>query len=233
MTNASSNQSQVRYAKLAGFMFLFVDLAYALGMFITSRFIVNGTFVETAHRILASELLFRIGLSLGLLGGLSTVFLAMGLYGVTKPVDNNLALLAFAFRLVEATLFGVMAVSSFVNLNLYLGTESMHAFSATQLTVFVNLHSGEASAGFNIAAIFFSMGSILFFYLFTKSKYIPRFLAQLGFYGSFLVPVTCFGSLLFPQYSKMLFAGWAPIGLAEISVGIWLLIKGIKVPQQA
>jgi hypothetical protein len=222
------DRSQNRYARLAGFMFLFVDVAYAVGLSIISRFVVPGNFAETTHKIMASELFYRFGLSSLLVAGLCTVLLAMGLYGAVKPVDNNLALLALVFRLIEAAVFGVMGILNFVSLELHIGPDSMNAFDAKQLSVLAHLSSVAGTAGFNIAALFFSMGSILFFYLLVRSKYIPSVLANLGFYGSFLVPIICFGSLLLPQYSRTLFFGWAPIGLAEISVGLWLLIKGVN-----
>jgi hypothetical protein len=47
MTSSDINKSQIRYARLAGFMYLFVDVAYALGLLITSRFQVPGNFAET------------------------------------------------------------------------------------------------------------------------------------------------------------------------------------------
>jgi hypothetical protein len=147
-------------------MYLFVDLADVLSLRITNRFQVPGNFAETAHRIAGSELLYRIGLSSFLIGGLCTVLLAMGLYGAVKPINTNLALLALIFRLVEATLFGVVSIVSFSALRLYTGADSMNVFDAKQLSVLVNLSTEAGSAGFNIGAIFFSMGSILFFYLF-------------------------------------------------------------------
>ena len=229
MTSSKIDKSQIRYARLAGFMYLFVDVAYGFGLFITSRFQVPGNFAETANRIMGSELLYRIGLSSLLIGGLCTVFLAMGLYGAVKPIDNNLALLALIFRLVEATLFGVLSLLSFTALKLYVDAVYMHAFDANQLSVLVNLRSVATSAGFNIAAIFFSIGSILFFYLFFKSNYIPKFLSVFGLVGSALVPMVCFASLLSPRPPRILLLGWLPIGLAEILVGFWLLIKGVNV----
>ncbi len=232
MTSSEIEKSQISYARLAGFMYLFVNAAYLLGLYIVSRFQVAGNFAETAHRIMGSEQLYRIGLCSELMGGLCTVFLAMGLYVAVKPVDNNLALLALVFRLAEATLFGVQVIVSFAALKLYIGADSMNAFSANQLAALVNLRSVANSAGFNIAAIFFSMGSILFFYLFLKGNSIPKVLSALGLFGSVLVPIVCFGSLISPQHAKMLQFGWLPVGVAEILVGLWLLFKGVNVRPQ-
>jgi len=228
MTNSDIEKSQIRYARLAGFMYLFVIVADLLSIFITTRFDVPGNFAETAHRIIESELLYRIGLSSGFIGSLCTVFLAMGLYVAVKPVDGNLALLAFLFRLAEATLGATQSIISYAFLKLYIGADSVNAFGANQLSVLMNLHSTANSAGMNIAAILFSIGSTLFFYLFLKSTYIPKILSALGLFASVLVTISSFASLISPQPAKTLQLGWLPIFVAEISVGLWLLFKGVN-----
>jgi len=228
MTSSNSEKSQIRYAGLAGFMFLFVIVADLSGMFITSRFDVPGNFVETAHRIMGAELLYRIGLSSGLIGSLCTLFLAIGLYVVLKPIDNNLALLALLFRSIEAALGGVQNIFSFVVLKLYLGADYINAFNPKQLSVLVDAHS-LASSATNVSAIFFGVGSILFFYLFLNSAYIPKALSALGLLASLLVPIICFASLISPQHARIGQFGWLPIAVAEISVGFWLLFKGVSV----
>jgi hypothetical protein len=225
MTSSDTEKSQIVYARLAGFMFLFVIVAGLSGIFIANRFAVPGNFAETAHRIVGSELLYRIGLSSGLLSSLCTVFLAMGLYVAVKPIDNNLALLALLFRLAEATLGGVLSILSFSELKLYIDADYTNAFAANQLSVLVHLHSGA----YNIGAICFGIGSILFFYLFLKSTYIPKVLSALGLFASVLMLIVCFASLISPQHAKMLQLGWSPMFVAEISVGLWLLFKGVNV----
>ncbi len=135
MASSDTGQSQIRYARLAGFMYLFVTAVDLLGMFITGRFRVPGNFAETAHRVMGAELLYRAGLSAELIGSLCTVFLAMRLYGAVKPLNNNLALLALVFRLAEATLGGAQSILGFAVLKLYVGAGSMKAFDANQLSM--------------------------------------------------------------------------------------------------
>src|SRR5215510_6563624 len=233
MPGSAIDQSQIRYARLAGIMFLLVDAAYALGLLITSRFQVPGNFAETARKIMASEHVYRMGLASELIGVLCTVLLAMGRYVAVKPINKNLALLALLLRMIEATVFGVMVVLVFGAAKLYAGSDSSKAFDANQLSIVMNLiRSVAGSAGFNIAAIFFSLGSTLFFYLFFKSTYIPKFFSRLGLFGSILVPIVCFGTLIFPQQGAVLQFGWLPIGIAEILAGFWLLFKGINLQHQ-
>ena len=228
MPSSDSHKSQIRYARLAGFMYLLVDAAYLAFVLITNRLRVPGDFTETVHRITGSELLYRIGLSSGLVASLSIVFLAMGLYVAIKPLDSNLALLALVFRLLEATFVGGQAILGFVVLKLYTSSDSLNAFDGQQLSMFVTLHAAADPVVFNSFAIFFGIGSSIFFYLLFQSTYIPKPLAGLGLLGSVLVPIICFGSLVWPHHAKMLQVGWAPIGLAEVLVGLWLLFKGIN-----
>jgi hypothetical protein len=226
MTSSAVDRSQNAYARFAGFMFVFVDLAYLLGLFINTRFHA-GNVLETAHKIVASEPLYRIGLSSLLAGALCTVFLAVGLYGLVRAIDHTLALAALVFRVVEATVFAVICVLSFAFLQIY-GPGRLNAFDPIQLSVISSLRLAASIAGFNVAAIFFSMGSVLFFYLFLRSTYLPKALSALGLFGSLLVPIVCFGSLIAPQAATWLAFGWAPIGLAEILAGLWLLIRGVE-----
>ena len=222
-SNSDIYRSQIRYARLAGFMFLFVIVADLLGMLITSRFGIAGNFAETARRIMTSELLYRVGMCGGLVGSLCTVFLAFGLYVAVKPIDNNLALLALLFRLAEATLGGAQSMLGFILLNVRIGANYRNAFDPKQLSALLDL-----PALFNIGAIFFGLGSIFYFYLFFKSTYIPKVLSVLGLFASVLVPVISFGSLISPQHSNILQFGWIPMAFAEISVGFWLLFKGVN-----
>jgi hypothetical protein len=209
-------------------MYLLVDATYLTFALVTSRFRVPGDFGQTAHGIAGSELLYRIGLSSGLVASLCIVFLAMGLYVALKPLDSNLALLAFVFRLLEATFVGGQAILGFIVLKLYTSADSHDAFDEQQLSMFVTLHAAADPVVFNSFAIFFGIGSSIFFYLLFQSAYIPKPLAGLGLLGSVLVPMVCFASLVWPQHAKILQVGWAPIGLAEVLVGLWLLFKGIN-----
>jgi uncharacterized protein DUF4386 len=227
MTSSAVDRSLNAYARFAGFMYLFVDVAYLVGLFIISRFHVAGNVVESAHRIVASEPLYRVGLSSLLAGTLCTVFLAGGLYGTVQAIDNTLALLALVFRVVEATVFAVICVLNFAFLQMYVGPGHLHAFDAGQLSAILSVRLAASIVGFNVAAIFFSMGSILFFYLFLRSTYLPRALSAVGVLGSVLVPIVCFGLLIFPQAAGWLLFGWIPVAFAEIAAGLWLIIKGV------
>ncbi len=67
---AQTNKTQQTCARLAGFLFLGVVIAAFGSGFILSHVAGSGTFAETARRIAASERLYRLALSTGVLASL-------------------------------------------------------------------------------------------------------------------------------------------------------------------
>jgi hypothetical protein len=227
MTERTAEASQRAYARFAGLMY-FVVLGFDIvGAVIVSSIGGNGNFVEASHRILASETLYRIGLCCSLVGSLSTILLAIGLYVAVKPVDGNLAMMALLFRAAEAAIGGVGIIIAVSVLQIQLAANHANAFDANQLGALADLSTG---VGTQVSAIFFSLGSTIFFYVFLKSQYIPRVLSAWGVFASLVYAAVWFVSLILPHYSATAVAfGSVPILIAELSTGLWLLIVGIKV----
>jgi uncharacterized membrane protein YkgB len=66
--------------------------------------------------------------------------------------------------------------------------------------------------------------------LWLKSRYIPRGLAWLGIFGSLLMAIMSLVTMVFPVvWDRVGIMYMMPMGLYEIGLGFWLLIKGIKV----
>ncbi|MBV9502975.1 MAG: DUF4386 domain-containing protein [Acidobacteriaceae bacterium] len=123
------------------------------------------------------------------------------------------------------TIFG------FLTLRLYSRPQPMRALGDDQLQVSLDLTNYAGSILTNISATFFSIGSILFFYLFLKSRYIPRLLSGLGLFASIIVMIMLFGNLIFPEHAATLQYGWAPMAIAEVTTGFWLMFA-VKIPAQ-
>ena len=224
---ANLSSPQHSYARLAGLMFLLV-LAFDIAGVIVGFFVAgDGDFADRAHRIVASETLYRLSLMLGLAGALSTVPLAIGLYVTVKPIDPNLAVIGLAFRALEAAIGAVAIVGSFSAHEVYRAGAGESAYNAAQLGVLQQL--AESGAGTSVAAIFFCIGSTVFFYLLSRSAYIPRLLSLWGVFSSLVYLAYWWFGLVVPDYpGAVIIAASLPILVAEVSTGLWLLIKGIK-----
>ena len=228
--------SQRKAARVAGFMFLFSLIIPTLNWtFVLSKFIVAENALATAKNIMANELLFRIGITVELFMSVGLVVLALALYIILKPVNKNLALLALFLKLAEAIIAAVIVLVSFIALQVLKGDAYLTVFTPEQLQVPVGLILNAHFAIYSIPMVFLGLDMMVFSYLFFKSKYIPRILAGFGILSFALIFIHALMFILAPKYATMpinqvMF--WAPSGLFEIIIGIWLLLKGVNVRQR-
>jgi Domain of unknown function (DUF4386) len=227
----NSHQSMPRfYARVAGCLYLWLIVTGVAGMLTISSIIGSGTFSEIAKRVVASQHLYRVALCSELVETLSALLLAFALYVSLRPVDKFLAQLAMYWRVAESLIGTVGVIFGFVKLRLYISAQA-GTFGADQSQGLMVLLQQVGIAAHNIGAMCFSIGSLLFFYLFYKSRYIPRLLSATGVIASVVVTIICFGSLIFPEQAPKLQYGWAPMAIAEVGTGIWLMI--FAVPERA
>ena len=232
MEDGSIIRTQRIYARVAGFLFLWLIITALTGLITTSRIAGSGTFAEQAQRIAASERLYRLALTSSLIETLSALLLAFALYATLKPVDKLLAQLAMYWRLAESLIGAVGMVLAFAELRLYTSAQSIGGVASERSQALVDLMRYAGNGTYNVSALCFSIGSTLFFYLFFRSKYIPRTLSAFGVFASVLVTIICFGDLIFPEPAAMLRYGWAPMAIAEVVTGFWLIFA-VRIPAPA
>ena len=143
-------------------------------------------------------------------------------------MNKRLAQLALWARLGEAIIVGAVLVFRFAALRLYAAAQTAGPLQDDQLQVLISFAGRAYGCGVQIWLMFCGLGSTLFFYLFYKSRYIPRPLAAFGVFASVMVLIVSFSILNFPKYAGTLQYGWAPSFLAEVTTGFWLMIVGIR-----
>jgi len=230
MTISSIDESQRKAARVVGFSYLF---AMAVGVFaefyVRAHLIVYDNVAETNRNVMAHERLFRLSIGSDLIMIVTDVVLLTALYVVLKPVNRNLALLAAFWRLVENSTLVAMTLNSLDALRVLSGADYLRVFEADRLQALARLSIGAHDTGYMVGMIFFGLGSTVFSYLWFKSRYIPRALAALGVFGSLLVAAWTFTYVIFPHFANMLApAIYVPIFVFEVTMGFWLLLKGLR-----
>ena len=232
MANSITDTSQRKIVKVAGFMFLFAFIVPTLNwVFALSKLVVAGSILTTAKNIMANELLFRFGMTVELIMSVGLIVLGLTLYLLLKSVNKNLALLALFLKLVEATLAAAIVLISFITLQALKG--DVNVFTTEQLQLPVGLLLNAHTALYSIPMVFLGLDMMVFSYLFLKSNYVPRILAGFGILSFALIFIHALMYILAPEYATMpinQIIFWAPSGLFEIIIGIWLLLKGVKTP---
>lgn len=230
MTISGIDDSQRAAAKVVGFVYLF---AMAVSMFAEiyarGRLIVSGDVAETARNIMAHERLFRLSTACHVITFAADVALITALYVILRPVNRNLALFAAFSRMIE-TAVGVTAVlNDFDVLRILGGAEYLRAFEADRLQALARLSLSAHGTGLNVCFVFLGLGSTVFGYLWFKSNYIPKALAALGVFASFLLAAGSFTIIIFPGLLRILSPAYmVPMFFFEVITGFWLLFKGLQ-----
>jgi len=227
--DSSAERTQRFYARLAGFVLLWLMINGLASILILSYITGSGTFAETAMRIAASQHLYRLALSCLVIENLSGGLLAFALYVTLKPVNNLLALLAMICSLGDTVLGLVVRMFAFVRLPLYISSQAVAPSAISQTQVLVDLTRSMASVTENIGGISFGIGSLLFFYLFFKSKYILRILSVLGLFASTIWITLYFANLIFPeQHATFQYVCFPLMAAAEVTTGFYLIVFAVK-----
>ena len=197
---------------------------------VRGKLIVRGDPARTAENIAASEQLFRLSIVGDLLTYILVMVLTWALYVLLRPVNRNLALLGAFFRLSELAVLAVATVNSLLILKLLSGASYLRSFEQGPLQSLVMLAYHAQGQGMSVGFVLLGLGSAVYAYLLLKSRYIPKAIAVLGIFSSLLLSLGTLAIMVFPGLGAMGMAYMMPMGLYEVGLGLWLLIKGIRNP---
>lgn len=223
--------SQLNAARIAGLMYLFALVTAVFSEFYIRASLLDwGNVGETASNIANSEGFFRTAIVSDLSSFAAIVVLAVSLYLVVKPVNPYLGLIALCWWLGQAFILGMTTLNSFLILSMVSGAGYLAAFDPGQLHALVGLFVRAHYAGYDIALVFFSLGSSAFAYLLFKARLVPRLLALFGVLASLLFLTGTVTLFLLPETSPLIRQMINPlIATYELLIGLWLLIKGVRV----
>lgn len=225
-----------RPAKLAGILYLLTMAAAIFSEFyVRGSSIVLGNATDSVSKIVASPALFRLGIASDLILCLADVALVVALYVILKPVHRTLALLATFWWLIACAILAVVTLNDVAALELVSGAGSLQSLTRDQLQELARFFFTLERTGYGIGMLFFGLGSIVFCYLWFKSRYIPRVLAAWGILASLVPLVVSFALLVAPALDATYGPfrrgrSGGPILLFEGVIGVWLLVKGLREP---
>ncbi len=217
-------------AKVGGVLYLIIIVLGALGEgVVRGSIVVPGNATATAANLRSMEWLWRLGVAGEVVLLTCATALALILYVLLRPVSRDLALVAVFFNVVSIAIEGVAAVSLAAALLPMTSAAYVNAFTPEQLNVIAMLSIRTHSAGFGIALIFFGVECVILGYLISRSGYMPRSIGVLMQIAGVCYVINSFALLLSPPLSSRLFpAILLPSLMAELSLALWLLVKGVR-----
>lgn len=182
-------------------------------------------------RISENQNTVMMGVLAQLIMALACAGIAIGLYPILKKQNESLALGAVGFRMIE-NIFQIVAALALLSL-LTLSQESVKA-DALAKSAFqaagASLHAIHFWSALVLAHFGFCLGALMYYYVFYRSSLIPRWLSVWGMVG-ILLHLTGALITMFTQvdpFSTSTSLLSIPIGLNELTLAGWLIVKGFN-----
>lgn len=231
MANQSVEDCPQWYARTAGVLYLLIIVlgAFAEG-FVTNSLVVSGNAAATAHNLLASPGLWRLGVAGDFIVVLCAVPLLWIEYLLLRPVNRQLVLLAVFFNLVSLAVEAVSKLFLLVVVPTLGDADYLRAFEPQQLQTLATLALKSHDVAFNIALIFFGFTCLVNGYLIFKSGYFPKLIGVLMQIAGASYLIACFAALFAPTFADLIVpAILLPPLIGESSFCLWLLVKGVNI----
>jgi hypothetical protein len=209
--------SRIGYARLGGALYLVIIVAGIAGPLLThDQLIVPDDVDATARNIAASPELWRLGIALNIVMQLCDVPVMLILFLLLSPVNKNIALLALLFNIVQTATLVANQLTLVV-------AELLSAEQPALTDIAIRAYSyGEP-----LGLVFFGFALLAVGYLIRHSGYLPWILGLMIQVAGASYIANSFLLLAAPNVDVANIALLLPIFVAELSLALWLLVKGV------
>ena len=216
-------------AKRAGLLYLAFIITCMFAGIVRMRLIALGDAAKTAGLLENAWGLLKSGAIVDLISAVLFLLTAWALYVLLKPVNKNLALLFLLLNAAGVALQCSSLLHLYAPVLMQRSIDIRSAFLPAQLDaldlLFFNLHK----SGFMMAQIFYGTWLFPLGLLVYRSGFLPRWLGILLMADCVGVMITFFQFFLLPDLGMIAYPGMAVGFIAEFSLSLWLIIKGVKV----
>lgn len=219
-------ESARRMARVAGASYALYSIA---GFYITFGPIPSlNLLADPTSATETLALLFRTGLLAEILLYCFVVLSAASMYMVLRSVSSGAALIAAFCRLIEGALGATFIIFKYAAFAAVMNPELTPGFSGeerTSLMMFLRDVSGSALYFLLIPMAF---GGVIFFALFFRSRFIPRWLSSWGMLTYLVIGTLAASIVVFPALEAQVMLFFMPGALFEYVLALWLIFAGIN-----
>ena len=218
------------YANIGGVLYLIVIACGIFGeLFARGPLIVSGDAAATANHIANSISLWRAGIASDIVMHMCDIGVMLVFYVLLSPVNRNIALFALLSNVVQTSVLVVNTLNLLLPAFLLGDAEYLKALPPEQLQALAYVSLRTHDQGFAFGLIFFGMTCIAQGYLIIRSGYLPKVLGMGMQLAGVSYLINSFAQILFPELApRLLPVILLPPFIAEISMALWLLAKGVN-----
>jgi len=220
--------SSKKIARIAGALFIIATVASLVGTGFTGS-ILHAPDYLTKLSVNGNHVL--VGALLAFVAAAASASIAISLYPLLKRYNEGLALGSVGFRLIEGVFYivGVIGLLLLLTLSKEFVNAGTPAASYFQILGAMILAVRD-SAGFVFGVIAFSLGALMYYYIFYQTRLIPRWLSGWGLIGAALCMVAGLSvmlGLIIPVSTIHIVLN-LPIAVQEMVFAVWLIVKGFN-----
>ena len=217
-----------RIAVVAGALFIIATVADVISRVVFVQPVLSAPVDLT--KISANEDQVLLGALSLLIGAAAAAGIAIALYPVLRKHNEGLALGSVGFRLIEGALYNGIVVCLLVLVTL--SQDSVNAGAAASSAYEVPgalLMAARDSLG-EVAVLTFGLGALMYYWVFYRSRLVPRWLSAWGLVAIVLVMVS--GILVMLRLAEPMSTTQVvlalPIAVQEMVLAVWLIAKGFN-----
>lgn len=216
-------------ARIAGFCYLIVIATGLFSeVFVRQALRMSNDALTTAYNIQTNEMLFRWGFVADLINfvvGIPTILI---IYHFFKKSNKIILQIALALVIIQTAIIAVNLLNQITPLLLLSNDTYLNTFQQSQLATLSLLSLNIQSQGYAIGLVFFGFYCIIIGFVIYKTNAIPRIIGVLYAIAGLCYLINSFTMFLSKGFANPMFIYLAiPIFIGELSVCLWLLIKGI------
>ncbi len=218
-----------RTAVIVGMLFLICSAAAIMGGYLSNPLLAGSGYPA---RLSGQDARAVTGAILEFVWAVSGAGIAIGLYPVIRRWGRSLALAAVCFRVAEGILVLIAALS--VLCLVTLSRQFVAAESAPGTSLLLGTRALLVTArGWIVdvlALVAFSSGAMMYYFLLFRSNLVPRWISGWGGLATALT----LGVTLYTAYNRPFSETTMhtilnlPIGINEIVLAAWLIVKGFR-----
>jgi len=212
-------------ARITGILFIVATAASILSLPFLQSINASSYLVDVS----ANGNLVAAGALLSFIAAAASASIAISMYPILRRYSPGLALGAVGFRLIEGVFYivGVVGLLSLLTLSQEFVNAGTPASSYYQTLGALTL-AGYHWAG-NVASLLaFSLGALMYYVIFYRTRLVPRWLSGWGLVAISLTMasgVLAMFSLIGPLSTGQVVLN-LPIAVQEMALAVWLMVKG-------
>jgi len=226
-------ESNARIARIAGIWYLVLAIGAGYSWMFINNTYVNGNAALTAGNIIRSESLFISAIISGIIGQIAFILLGLTLHKLLKQVNEFISKITVTLVLVSVPITFAAIIIETGALFVLKRADYLSVFTAEQVQSIAMICISFYLVGIYIVTIFWGLWLFPLARLVYKSDYFPKVIAILLAISGICYITGSMTALIIPEfYIKIEKFLSIPETIGELSMLLWLLIKGVSVKKR-